>query len=203
MLSGHHLFLHCRGTFQVLCLHLHTKGLFSLPQSVAALMCQEINMSLGTVPNTQEWEYEGPSSLPFKWTNSKACIGYCFPGGINFQLSTEAAGFVAHMLLSVFHHPSEFSSSLQVSSHLPDKLLALKSLSQGLFLGKRNIRQHPLGPTLCKTWEYKTQLPAIREHTVVCNRSTMISTNCYCFIAHPQSPPCRGRHLAKMTLCDG
>lgn len=117
-------------------------------------MGQGINMSPGTVHNRQEWKYECPSLLPFKWINSKACIGSCFlgfPRGINCQLPSEAAGFIMHMLLAVSCDPSELSSSLQVSLCLPNKPLVLKSLSQDLFLGKPNIRQHAVGPTLYKT----------------------------------------------------
>ena len=131
------------------------RDLSSFPQSVVALMGQEINMSLARAHKAQEWVYECPSPLPFKWTNSKACIGHCFPGfprGINSQLPTEAAGFVTLMLLAVFCRPYELSSSLQVSLRFP-KPLALKSLSQGLFLGNPNKRQRAVGPTLYKAWE--------------------------------------------------
>ena len=134
-----------------------------------------------------------PVLCPLKWNNSGAGIGHCFPGfrsGINFQLSTEVPGFITHILLAVFSPPYELSSSLLLPQYLPYKLLALKSLPQGLFPGSLNIGQTAICPTLCKLWEYdKTQLPAIREGTDVCNTSTTSSTNCYRLLCTHKVPP--------------
>lgn len=64
-----------------------------------------------------------------------------FFNGFNFQLTTEVPDFITHVILAAFSSPWECSSSI---SALPNKLLALKSLSQGLFLGNLNIRQTAL-----------------------------------------------------------
>lgn len=134
-----------------------------------------------------------PVLCPLRWNNSGAGIGHCFPGfpsEINFQLPTEAAGFITHILLAVFSSPYELSSSLRLSQRLPWKLLALKSSPQGVFPGNLNIRQTAICPTLRKVWEYdKTQLPAIRERTDVCNTSTPASTNCYRLLCTHKVPP--------------